>query len=180
MRWRPIDTVYGKEVLFLYALGAAAMGVVFVLPLLGSPTSCGMDTRRQSNMRTIATIMRNYVADYDGQLIPPDRWHEFIDAFVGVGADDPIYFPDYDSQFYLLPIPWDDHQLPNGLDDRGLRKIPFLVAEQHLEEGRTSVAFWDGSVRELSDKEFAEKIDLTNAVPIGRRVSRDAITTTLP
>lgn len=173
MRWRPIDKVYGKEVLFFYALGVAALGVGILLPIIGRPTSCGMDTRRQSNMRMIATIMRNYAAEHDGQLIPPERWHEFIDPFVGVGADDPIYFPDYDSQFYLLPIPWDDHQLPNGLDDRGLRRVPFLVAEQHLQEEVTLVAFWDGSVRSLSDNKFAEKIDLTNAVPIGRRVSRD-------
>ena len=175
MRWRPIDTVYGKEAWVFIFLGAAALSVGFVLPILGRPTSCGMDTRRQSNMRTIATIMRNYVADHDGQLIPPEHWHEFVDPFVGVGADDPIYFPEFDSQFYLLPIPWADQLLPNGLDDRSLRRVPFLVAEQHLQEEVTLVAFWDGSVRELSDKEFAEKIDLTNAVPIGQRVSRDDI-----
>ena len=175
MRCRPIDPVYGKEVWVFSGLAAIVACFVLVLPFLGQKRINSMHLKRQSNMHIIARAMRNYVTEHDGQLIPPERWHEFIDPFVGVGADDLIYFPDYDSQFYLLPIPWDDHQLPNGLDDRGLRKVPFLVAEQHLRVEKTLVAFWDGSVRELSDKEFAESIDLTNAVPIGRRVSLEDI-----
>mgnify|MGYP003109506581 CR=1 FL=1 len=173
MRWKPIDTVYGKEVLIFIGMGSVVACFVLILPFLGTKRINSMQLKRQSNMRSIVTVMRNYVAEHDGQLIPPERWHEFVDPFLGVGAEDPVYFPEYDSQFFILPIPWEDHQLPMGLDDRKLRKIPFLVEEQHLHEEKTFVAFWGGSVRGLSDKEFAEKIDLTNAVPIGRRVSRE-------
>ena len=174
MRWRAIDTVYGKEVWVMMILAVLVLAVGVVIPLQSlRPCTVSESTLRQSRMRMITAAVRIYASDHDGYLFPSVQWHAVMDSWLGIDQSDQIYVSGIDSQFYLIPIPWADHRLPNGLDDRSLRNVPFLVAEQHLEEGRTSVAFWDGSVRELSDKEFAEKIDLTNAVPIGRRVSRE-------
>lgn len=143
-----------------------------LLPILGKPSNCGIDVLRQSNLRSLVTAMRNYAQESNGQLFPAEEWHEIMDPWLGIDRDDPVYFSDYDSQFYLLPIPWSDLKFPDDVSDVELHRVPFMFEEQKLKDGMTSVSFWGGSVYAVTDEEFAELIDASSAIPIGNRVQR--------
>jgi hypothetical protein len=132
-----------------------------------------MDVVRQANMRSLATAMQNYVEEFNGQLFPAEQWHKVMDPWLGIDRNDPVYFPDYNSQFYLLSFPWEDNQLPADFAEKPLWEIPLMFEEQKLSADGTSVSFWDGSVRALNDEEFAELIDVSKGIPLGNRKQRD-------
>jgi prepilin-type processing-associated H-X9-DG protein len=158
---------------WVFGLVGVLLTIGIGLPLLGTRTSCGMDVVRQSNLRSLAVAMGNYVEDFNGQLFAAEKWHEVMDPWLGIDGDDPVYFPEYDSQFYLLPFPWEDNRMPSDLTKKQLSMIPFMFEEQRLSTDGTSVAFWDGHVHALYDYEFAELIDVSKGIPLGNRKQRD-------
>lgn len=161
-----------KPLLVMLGFGVFVASVGVFLPKLGRRTNCGMDVVRQTNLHSLATAMKHYVEDFDGQLFPAEQWHDVMDPWLGIDRQDGIYFPDFDSQFYLLPVPWEDLQVPKDISKQELSKIPFMFEEQKLSAGGTSVVFWDGSVYMLEDDELADLINLAEAIPLGIRKQR--------
>lgn len=122
---------------------------------------------RQSILRSLITAMNNYADEFDGQLFTADQWHEIMDPWLGITPSDPIYLWHDSYAYYMLPMPWDGLQMPADLSAEQLKVIPFMFEDPVFQEDFTSVSFWDGSVRQLTDDEFAEKIDTDLAIPLG-------------
>lgn len=125
------------------------------------------DVYRQSMLRSLITAMNNYSDEFEGQLFSADQWHETMDPWLGITPDDPIYFVNDTNEIYLLPMPWDTLQLPESISTEELQAHPFMFENPALQKDFTSVSFWDGSVRSLTDDEFTELIDMKLGIPLG-------------
>ena len=90
-----------------------------------------------------------------------------MDPWLGVSAEDPVYGPPGEAWYFMLPLPWTDGRMPDGLDPASLASIPLFYEDPGFQEHRTSVGFWDGSVRSLDDAEFEAFIDVARGVPLG-------------
>ena len=72
------------------------------------------------------------------------------------------------GNFLMLPLPWSDAKMPSDVIPSQLANLPVLIEDPGLHPDRTAVAFWDGSVRRLSNDEFARLIDIDRALRLGR------------
>jgi hypothetical protein len=161
-----------KRHLILLILIAALAFLVFgsFLPAIGkkgtSPEAASMVRLRQ-----FAHLVHEYASEHDGILPDALSWHEVMDPWIGIDRNDPIYKHrrGLRGDLLLLPIPWADRRVPAQIANEELANIPFMYEDPELFPKRTSVAFWDGSVRTISDEEFVRLIDTTNAVRLGPR-----------
>ena len=80
---------------------------------------------------------------------------------------EPIFGDDEQDNIWMCPIPWEDARLPAHLSADELANIPMLHEKMELDPAGTSVAFWDGAVRRLSDEEFAALINIEDSVCLG-------------
>lgn len=122
---------------------------------------------RQSMLRSLITAMNNYSDEFDGQLFHADQWHETMDPWLGITSDDPIYFWHDSQALYILPIPWKTLQRPESISTKQLAVIPFMFEDPVFQEEFTSVSFWDGTVRSITDDEFTKLIDTKLGIPLG-------------
>jgi hypothetical protein len=144
----------------------SAISLMFI-PSIGKRTPPGSAVIRQVQLRQLTMAVLNYVEDFDGYAPTPEAWHEVMDPWIGISADDPIYGVTGRNWYYMLPSPWPDGRLPDDLDRVSLASIPLFYENPILQPNRTSVGFWDGSVRALDDAEFDLVVDVTKGVSLG-------------
>lgn len=78
---------------------------------------------------------------------------------------EPVFGPEETQDLvWIVPIPWPDRRIPDNLTPYQLGKIPLLHERVDLNPDGTSVAFWDGSVRLLTNEEFESIIDVKQSV----------------
>ena len=150
-----------------YFVGAIALlfGLVALLPDL-----CCDDDRnvqlliRQANLRSVAGFILNYPARHQGVLPNPNKW---LEAGITDVYPEPAFGDNDQDDIWMCPIPWDDGRLPDNLTPYQLGQIPMLHNKVDLNPDGTSVAFWDGSVRLLSNEEFAAMVNVEDSVCLG-------------
>ena len=80
---------------------------------------------------------------------------------------EPIFGDNNQDDIWMCPIPWEDQRIPNDLTPYQLGQIPMLHEKVDLNADGTSVAFWDGTVRLLSNEEFAALVDVEDSICLG-------------
>jgi len=80
---------------------------------------------------------------------------------------EPTFGDNNQDDIWMCPITWEDGRIPDDLTPYQLGKIPMLHNKVDLNPEGTSVAFWDGTVRLLSNEEFEVLIDVENSICIG-------------
>ena len=158
VRERPID--------ILVFIALVVFFIAILLPVQGHSGGSPI-MYRQSVLRSLITAMNNYADEFDGQLVSADQWHGTMDPWLGIAPDDPIYLWDNSYAYYMLPIPWESLQMPKDISVEELQRIPFMFEDPEFQKEYTSVSFWDGSVRQLTDDEFAVLIDPDLGIPLG-------------
>ena len=124
-------------------------------------------TMRQSNLRSIATLLKNYAQDHDGQYASRDKF-QLVMQWGEIPFPEPVLGPDEtQDDIWMSSIPWEDQRIPEGVEQSELAQLPMLHNKVDLNPDGTSVAFWDGSVRILNNEEFAALIDVENSVCLG-------------
>ena len=141
--------------------------VVVLWPASGHVHRRSRVLMRQVKMKSLTTAMGNYSDDFEGRLFQADQWHEVMDPWLGIDSDDPVYYWNDSPAFYILPIPWENLQMPTGISKVQLNTTPFMFEDPAIQNDFTFVSFWDGSVRELPDDEFAELINADLAILLG-------------
>ena len=120
---------------------------------------------RQSSLRTVGGfIIKSYPEMHDGLLPQPNQWLEarFTDVY-----PEPMFGDNYQDDIWMSPIPWEDGRIPADITQEELAQLPMLHEKVSLNPDGTSVAFWDGDVRLLSNEEFEGLIDIKDSVCLG-------------
>ncbi len=151
-------------------LFVTAVGGVFIWGIT-RPLAVGLRVSpvvmRQSNLRSIATLIGNYAQEHDGQYAACDEFQLVMD-WAEVPFPEPVLGDDEtQDDIWMCPIPWDDRRIPDGITREELALIPMLHNKVDLNPDGTSVAFWDGSVRLLSNEEFAVMVNVEDSVCLG-------------
>ena len=130
----------------------------------------GRDARmiiRQSNLRSVYTLIYQYV-EQQGMAPDPEQWFDTVKSmYPNFIYPEPIFGDNKQDDIWMCPIPWDDRRIPDDLTPYQLGKIPMLHNRVDLNPDGTSVVFWDGSVRLLSNEEFEALIDVEDSVCLG-------------
>ena len=106
----------------------------------------------------------NYASEHQGIYPTGDELDSFL-RWLSDDWPDPIFGPD-DTQdlIWIVPFPWPDRRIPEDLTQEDLTQIPLLHERIDLNPDGTSVAFWDGSVRLLTNEEFEAIIGVEKSV----------------
>ena len=130
-------------------------------------------TLRQSGLRSIATILKNYAQEHDDQYAACYEFGLVID-WAQVPSPEPVLGDDEtQDDIWMCPVPWEENRIPDGLTPFQLGQIPMLHNRVDLNPDGTSVAFWDGAVRLLSNEEFAALIDVEDSICLGCQLLDD-------
>lgn len=153
---------------------ATVLLVVVLLAVVFMPAIGGRDVKhlvhlqRETHLRQLIQLLIEYAGEHNGELPEPSEWHSVMDPWIGVDRNDPVYGRGESGNILMLPLPWPDAKLPSDVPPSELTDLPALFEDPDLHPDRTVVAFWDGSVRRLSNEEFARLIDSDRAVRLGR------------
>ena len=132
-----------------------------------SPSVRPPEMIRENSLRAVAGLVSMYVNDHSGRIFSHDSPSQFLE-WVGFKGDDPL-FGDADTQdlIWICPLPEVDDQ-PAEIDlGSDVAELPMLHERVDANPNGTSVAFWDGSVRFLTNEEFEMIIDESESVCLG-------------
>jgi hypothetical protein len=122
----------------------------------------------QSDLRTVASVVFYYAEDHQGVLPNPNSWLAVMNEMEpDVVYPEPVFGDNNQDNIWMCPIPWEDGRIPDDLTRDQLALIPMLHEKLGLNPNGTSVAFWDGSVRLLSNDEFAALINVEDSICLG-------------
>jgi hypothetical protein len=110
-------------------------------------------------------IVRSFpTLNEEGFFPTPDQYGDSLSHWVDVWPE-PVFGPEEtQDDIWIVPIPWPDRRIPEGITPEELAEIPLLHERVDLNPDGTSVAFWDGSVLFLSNEEFVAIIDVEQSV----------------
>lgn len=141
--------------------------MALLTPALGQPR-CRPFSQGWANLSQLSIALSVYADEFAGAIPSPESWHQVMDPWLTITMDDPIYgSPRRSGPYYMLPVPWPDGRIPDNVDPSILASTPLFFEDPTLQPKRTWVAFWDGSVRSINDREFTLIIDQTKAVRLG-------------
>lgn len=120
---------------------------------------------RQANLRSIVTnVLHGTAFIKDGVFRDPNQYGEALMETNQVWPE-PLFGPEETQDLvWIVPIPWPDRRIPEDITQEELAQIPLLHERVDLNPDGTSVAFWDGSVRFLTNEEFEAIIDVEQSV----------------
>lgn len=121
--------------------------------------------KRQANLRGVWGFVAAFPDETDdGRFPEADRYGELLlEQFEFMPS--PLFGPeDTQDDIWIVPIPWPDRRIPEDITQEELSQIPLLHERVDLNPDGTSVAFWDGSVRLLTNEEFDAIIDVEQSV----------------
>ena len=126
-------------------------------------------TFRQANLRSVLSyVLHGNSFIKDGVFRDPSQYGETLmetDLETNLLWPEPLFGPEETQDLvWIVPIPWPDRRIPDNLTPYQLGKIPLLHERVDLNPDGTSVAFWDGSVRLLTNEEFDAIIDVEQSV----------------
>jgi hypothetical protein len=148
---------------------ALLFGMFFMLPHLCCDDDHDIEVLLwQSNLRSVYTLVYQYSAEQQGLAPDPKQWFEaLMSMYPNFIYPEPIFGDNNQDDIWMCLIPWDDGRIPDDLTPYQLGKIPMLHSRVDLNPDGTSVAFWDGTVRLLSDEEFEALIDVEDSICVG-------------
>ena len=158
---------FGRTFVFVVFFMFGLFALMLTWPIEGHVHRRNPVLMRQSNMRSLAIAMGNYSEEFEGRLFQADQWHEVMDPWLGIDSDDPVYYWNDSPAFYILPIPWENLQMPTGISKVQLKATSFMFEDPAIQKDYTFVSFWDGSTRSLTDDEFAELVNTDLAILLG-------------
>jgi hypothetical protein len=122
-------------------------------------------TFRQANLRSVLSIVLHGNAFIkDGVFRDPSQYGEALMETNQLWPE-PLFGPEETQDLvWIVPIPWPDRRIPDDITQEELAQIPLLHERVDLNPDGTSVAFWDGSVRLLTNEEFEAIIDVEQSV----------------
>ncbi len=120
---------------------------------------------RQASMRTVVSSVLHGPAFFqDGVFRDPSQYGEALMETNQVWPE-PLFGPEETQDLvWIVPIPWPDRRIPEDITQEELAQIPLLHERVDLNPDGTSVAFWDGSVRFLTNEEFEAIINVEQSV----------------
>ena len=120
---------------------------------------------RQANLRGVWGFVAAFPDETDdGRFPEADRYGELLLEQFEV-MPSPLFGPeDTQDDIWIIPIPWPDRRIPEDITQEELAQIPLLHERVDLNPDGTSVAFWDGSVRFLTNEEFEAIINVEQSV----------------
>ena len=120
---------------------------------------------RQASMRTVvSSVLHGPAFIQDGVFRDPSQYGEALMETNQVWPE-PLFGPEETQDLvWIVPIPWPDRRIPEDITQEELAQIPLLHERVDLNPDGTSVAFWDGSVRFLTNEEFEAIIDAEQSV----------------
>ena len=163
---QPLPKPFERRIIAYSLIGFVL--VLVVLSLLPHMCCNGRDAERiirQANLRGIWGFVAAFPdVTEDGRFPEADRYGELLlEQFEFMPS--PLFGPeDTQDDIWIVPIPWPDRRIPDNLTPYQLGKIPLLHERVDLNPDGTSVAFWDGSVRLLTNEEFEAIIDVDQSV----------------
>ena len=159
-------TISKVDWIFL-AVFLAVIAWVMTRPLAVCVLRVNPVVMRQSNLRSVATLMKNYAQEHDHQYAACDEFQLVMD-WAEIPFPEPVLGDDEtQDEIWMCPIPWYDRRIPDDLTPYQLGKIPMLHSKVDLNPDGTSVAFWDGSVQLLNNEEFEALIDVEDSICLG-------------
>lgn len=155
-----------REWVFLLVFGGA-MTWVMTRPLAVCVQRADPEVMRKSNLRSIATLLYNYSLEHNEQYAKPNEFQLVMD-WADIPSPEPVLGSDeYQDDIWMCPIPWDDRRTPIDSTQVPLAKIPMLHERVDLSPDGIAVAFWDRSIRLLSNEEFAELVNAKESICLG-------------
>lgn len=121
--------------------------------------------KRQASLRGVSSYVRAFpTRTKDGRFPEPDDYDEALKDLTSVWPE-PIFGPsETQDDIWIVPFPWPDRRIPDDITQEELARTPLLHERVGLNPDGTSVAFWDGSVRFLTNEEFEAIIDAEQSV----------------
>ena len=120
---------------------------------------------RQANLRGVVGYVLAFPDETeDGRFPPPDQYGNILLKQFEI-MPEPL-FGDEDTQdlIWIVPFPWPDRRVPEDITKVELAQIPLLHERVDFNPDGTSVAFWNGEVRFLTNEEFEAIIDVEQSV----------------
>ena len=138
--------------------------LVLILPVKPAYVTTRV-VKRQTNLRGIWEFVAAFPdVTEDGRFPEFDRYGELLLEQFEVMPSPLFGSEDTQDDIWIVPIPWPDRRIPDGITQEELAQIPLLHERVDLNPDGTSVAFWDGSVRLLTNEEFEAIIDVEQSV----------------
>jgi len=122
--------------------------------------------KRQANLRTVPGYLHEYADEHGGVYAAPDEFMKIVEHFDMIYPL-PLLGDDDQDEVWMCPIPWPDRRIPEEITQEELAALPMLHERIDLDSEGTSVAFWNGDVRLLSNEEFERLVDVEKSVCLG-------------
>lgn len=121
--------------------------------------------KRQANLRSVlSNVLHGTAFIKDGVFRDPSQYGEAIMETNQVWPEPLFGSEETQDLVWIVPIPWPDRRIPEDITQEELARTPLLHERVDLNPDGTSVAFWDGSVRLLTNEEFEAIIDVEQSV----------------
>lgn len=157
-------TITPERIAFYIAMFLlTAFIIAILLPATGGSTG-SVKLKRMSQLRSVNSLLMIYASENDGFFPDNENYRSFLLSIADVWPE-PTFGPEEtQDDIWIVPIPWPDRRIPEDLTQEELAQIPLLHERVDLNPDGTSVAFWDGSVRLLTNEEFEAIIDVERSV----------------
>jgi len=122
-------------------------------------------TFRQANLRSVlSNVLHGTAFIKDGVFRDPSQYGEALMETNQLWPE-PLFGPEETQDLvWIVPISWPDRRIPEDITQEELARTPLLHERVDLNSDGTSVSFWDGSVRLLTNEEFEAIIDVEQSV----------------
>lgn len=122
-------------------------------------------TFRQANLRSVlSNVLHGTAFINDGVFREPSQFGEALMETNQVWPEPLFGSEETQDLVWIVPIPWPDRRIPEDITQEELAQIPLLHERVDLNPDGTSVAFWNGEVRFLTNEEFEAIIDVEQSV----------------
>lgn len=123
---------------------------------------------RQASLRTVLSyVLHGTAYIQDGVFRQPDQYGDALLEMNQIWPDPLFGHEDTQDDIWIVPILWPDRRIPEDITRNELARTPLLHERVDLNPDGTAVAFWDGSVRLLTNEEFEAVIDAEESVCLG-------------